>query len=197
MPLRDDKLTDLRGSVALSHLFLRDRVRAGDRVVDATCGNGNDTLLLAKLVGPAGRVWGFDLQERALDATRQLLASEGCLAQVDLVQAGHERLGEFVTDSLTAAIFNLGYLPGGDKGVVTRPATTLAALNGALDLLLPGGILLVVMYTGHEGATEEEKAVLVWGSGLAPKAFNVWTSRQLNRPPTAPYLVLAEKRDVQ
>lgn len=187
-------MNDLRGGVALSHLFLRERVREGDRVVDATCGNGHDTLLLAKLVGPAGRVWGFDLQERALDATRELLAAEGCLAQVELVRAGHERLGEFITEPLAAAVFNLGYLPGGDKGVVTRPATTLRALNGALDLLRPAGILLVVVYTGHEGATEEEKAVLVWGSGLHPKAFNVWTNRQLNRPPTAPYLVLVEKR---
>ncbi|RII26852.1 MAG: rRNA methyltransferase [Geobacter sp.] len=189
-------MNDLRGAVPLSHLFLRERVRAGDRVVDATCGNGNDTLLLAKLVGPAGRVWGFDLQQRALDATREHLLAEGCLSQVNLVRAGHERLGEFVTESLTAVVFNLGYLPGGDKGVVTRPATTLVALNVALDLLLSGGILLVSVYTGHEGATDEEKAVLAWGSGLDPKAFNVWTSRQLNRPPTAPYLVLAQKRDV-
>lgn len=184
----------LRGAVALSHLLLRERVRAGDRVVDATCGNGNDTLLLAKLVGPTGRVWGFDLQERALDATRKLLEAEGCLAQAELVRAGHERLGEYVTEPLAAVVFNLGYLPGGDKAVVTRPVTTLRALNGALDLLFPGGILLVAIYTGHDGATEEEKAVLVWGSGLDPKAFNVWTSRQLNRPPTAPYLVLVEKK---
>jgi len=184
----------LRGAVALSHLFLRERVRVGERVVDATCGNGRDTLLLARLVGPTGRVWGFDLQERALATTRELLAADGCLAQVELVCAGHERIGEFVAEPLAAVVFNLGYLPGGDKGIVTRPATTLAALNGALDLLLPGGILLVVVYTGHDGATDEEKAVLAWGSGLGPKAFNIWTSRQLNRPPLAPYLVLVEKR---
>ncbi len=184
---------NLRGAVSLAHFFLRERLKPGDRVADATCGNGRDTLLLAQLVGEGGRIWAFDLQEEALDATRELLAAHGVLDRVELVRAGHELLAEVVAGPLTAVVFNLGYLPGGNKEVITRPATTLPALAAALDLLAPGGLLLVVIYTGHDGASEEEEAVTSWVAGLDPRAFNVWASRQLNRSAAAPYLVLVEK----
>lgn len=184
---------NLRGAVPLAHLFLRGRVKAGDRVADATCGNGRDTLLLAQLVGEEGRVWAFDLQPEALVATREFLAAHGVSDRVELVQAGHERLAEVVGGPLAAVVFNLGYLPGGDRRVITRPATTLVALAAALGLLAPGGLLLVVIYTGHGGAREEEEAVTSWAAGLDPRAFNVWGSRQLNRSAAAPYLVLVEK----
>jgi predicted methyltransferase len=184
---------DLRGAVPLSHLFLRERVRPGDRVADVTCGGGRDTLLLAQLVGPAGRVWAFDLQAAAITATRELLAREGQLDRVELVQAGHERLAEFVREPLRAAVFNLGYLPGGDKGFVTEAKNSLAALDQSAGLLLPGGVITVCIYTGHPGGIEEAEAVEQWAGVLAPECFNVWRSRQLNRPKTAPYLVFIEK----
>ena len=193
MTQNDTSIIELRGAVPLSHFFLRERVGEGDRVADATCGNGRDTLLLARLVGPAGKVWAFDVQEEALAATRDLLAGEGCLSRVELVAAGHERLAHFVGEPLRVALFNLGYLPGGEKAIVTRPETTRAALAAALDLLLPGGLLLVVIYTGHPGAREEEEAVISWGDGLDPRRFNVWTARQQNRSHAAPYLLVVEK----
>ena len=183
----------LRGAVALTHFFLRERVRPGDRVVDATCGNGKDTLLLAELVGPAGRVWGFDIQEEAIVRTGKLLAETGHAARVTLVHAGHERLAEVVAGPLRAVVFNLGYLPGGDPAVVTDPANTRAALEQAAALLAPGGQILIALYTGHPGGKEEEEALLRWAAELPPLTFNVWQQRQLNRPPTAPYLILVEK----
>lgn len=184
---------DLRGAVPLAHFFLRERVKAGDTVVDATCGNGNDTLLLSRLVGPTGKIWAFDLQEEALVATRGLLGEAGCLDRVELVAAGHERLAEFVTSPLGAVVFNLGYLPGGDRRCVTRPEQTVAALEQAARLLQPGGVITVCVYTGHLGGPEEGAAVEKWASALLPEAFNVWQSRQMNRAATAPYLVLVEK----
>jgi SAM-dependent methyltransferase len=186
-------MESLRGGVVLSHLFLRERVQQGDRVADATCGNGLDTLFLARLVGEGGKVWAFDIQEEALANTRTRLAEAGCLARVDLVAAGHERLAEFVDGPLRAAVFNLGYLPGGDKRVVTRPDETIAALEQAAGLIIPGGIITVCIYTGHPGGAEEGEAVEKWASSLPPAGFNVWLSRQINRPSSAPYLLLAEK----
>ncbi len=187
------KYPGLRGAVPLSHFFLRERVRPGDRVADATCGNGHDTLLLARLVGPAGKVWAFDVQAGALAETRALLFEEGCLDQVEMVGAGHERLAEFVGEPLRAAVFNLGYLPGGDKQLVTRPENTVTALAQAADILLPGGIITVCIYPGHPGGVEEGEAVEQWGAALDPRQFNVWRSGQLNRPETAPYLTVVEK----
>lgn len=183
----------LRGAVPLCHLFLRERVRAGDRVVDATCGNGNDTLLLAKLVGSTGKVWAFDTQEAAIGATQTALAEAGCREWVEVVHGGHERLAEQVTGPVAAVVFNLGYLPGGDKGFVTRPESTRQALEQAASLLMPGGVVLVVVYTGHPGGDEEWDTVRSWAAGLAPREFNVWQARQMNRSEAAPFLVLVEK----
>lgn len=183
----------LRGAVSLCHAFLRQVVQPGDHVVDATCGNGRDTLLLAELVGVEGKVWAFDVQEAALRATDELLREKGCRDQVELLHVGHEHLVSHVTEPLRAAVFNLGYLPGGDRGLVTRPESTVTALKQALELLLPGGLLLIVLYTGHPGAQQECSAVEQWAAALSPRSFHVWRSRQLNRPETAPYLLLVEK----
>ena len=188
-----DKHSGLRGAVALSHFFLRERVQPGDRVADATCGNGHDTLFLARLVGWGGRVWAFDVQDGALAVTRSLLGEAGCLEQVEMVAAGHERLAEIVREPLRAAVFNLGYLPGGDKQLVTRPGNTVTALDQAIGLLLPGGIITVCVYTGHPGGAEEGAAVEKWAATLASEQHNVWRSRQVNRPETSPYLLVIEK----
>ncbi len=173
--------------------MLRQRVRLGDRVVDATCGNGKDTLLLAELVGPSGRVWGFDIQEEAIARTGRLLAESGFSDWVVLVQGGHERLAEEVSAPVTAVVFNLGYLPGGNPALVTRPASTRAALDQATLLMRQGGIILISLYTGHPGGGDEEEEVTRWGAELPPALFNVWVLRQLNRPATAPYLIMVEK----
>jgi len=188
-----EKQVSLRGAVPLAHFFLRQRVSAGDLVVDATCGNGQDTLLLAQLVGEGGRVWGFDVQPSAIAATHALLQEHGVADRVEFMNAGHETLAESVPPGITAAVFNLGYLPGGDAALTTSPEHTLAALEQAAQLLSRGGIILVCVYTGHAGGPEEAAAVEEWCRALPPKYFNAWSSRQLNRPPVAPYLVLVEK----
>lgn len=183
----------LRGAVPLCHFFLRQRLRPGDRALDATCGNGLDTLLLAQLCGEEGRVWGFDLQHAAIAATRELLEREGRLSSVQLIEGDHARLAEFVPAGLKAVVFNLGYLPGGDSSLITSPASTLAALARAASLLAPEGILTIALYTGHEGGPEEALAVERWAAELSPQTYNVWRHRQLNRPETAPYLILVER----
>ena len=185
----------LLNAVQLSHLLLKDKVLPGDRVADATCGNGHDTAFLAGLVGPAGRVWAFDVQEEAVAATRLLLDGEGLSDRVEIVHAGHETIGTVVPEPLRAVIFNLGYLPGSDKSVVTRPGTTIAALEGASRLLLPGGVLMVVCYPGHLGGDEEARAVDEWGKALPAGQWQVWRCCSLNRSQAAPYLVVAGKRE--
>jgi SAM-dependent methyltransferase len=177
----------------MSHLLLRRTVRSGDVVVDATCGRGHDTLFLARLVGSEGKVWAFDVQQEALTAAEELLSGEGCLSRVTLVHAGHERLAEYVREPVRAMVFNLGFLPGGGGGIVTRPHTTLAALKQAANMLLPRGILAVSIYTGHPGGAEEAAAVEQWAAQLPFRTFHAWLSRQLNRSAAAPYLVLVEK----
>ena len=191
--LLNNESSVLRGPVALCHLFLRDKVKPGDRVVDATCGNGGDTLILAGLVGSRGKVWSFDIENEALTRTKDMLEDAGSCSQVELVSSGHEHLAGFVAEPVQAVVFNLGYLPGSSKETVTRPETTLTALDQASRLLLPGGVILVVVYTGHPGGQEEGCAVEKWAAGLPSLSFNVWSSRMLNRQMHAPYLLMMEK----
>ena len=187
------KAEGLGGAVAFSHLILRQVVRQGDRVLDATCGRGNDTLFLAELVGDSGAVWAFDVQEEALAETAERTRAAGCLPWVTLVHAGHENLSEYLPEPLRAAVFNLGYLPGNRAGIVTQPKTTLAALEQLLPLLLPGGVIVLAVYTGHPGGEDEASSVEEWACALSAREFNVWKSRQMNRSDSAPYVIVVGK----
>jgi SAM-dependent methyltransferase len=188
-----DDMPLLRGPVPLAHLFIRRFVRRGDHVVDATCGNGHDTLLLAELVGPGGRVWAFDIQREAVEATASLLACAGGFDSVVLVHAGHETMAGECSGPLKAVVFNLGYLPGGDRTVVTRPESTLAGLEQSLELLTPGGVVIISLYPGHEAGRQERPALESRLALLPPAGFHVWRMGQMNVPATAPYIILVQK----
>lgn len=183
----------LRGPVPLVHLLLRQFVRSGDQVVDATCGNGKDTLLLAELVGETGQVWAFDIQAEALDRTYHRLLEAGLAGRVTLLNQGHEELAIRVPSPVTTVVFNLGWLPGGDRSVVTTPDTTLAALKDALNLLTPEGLLLITCYPGHEEGAVESSAVVRWLSDLDARLFHVWRTGQLNVSASAPFCLLIQK----
>jgi SAM-dependent methyltransferase len=185
---------NLRGAVSLSHHFLRDRIREGDRVADATCGNGHDTLFLAQLVGYSGKVYAFDIQHEALQNTRRLLTEGGCIDRVEIFESGHENISQIINPPLMGVVFNLGYLPGKDKGAITKPEQTVPALQQAVSLLQPGGVITICIYTGHEGGSEEGVAVEKWASSLNGDEFSAWVCRQPNRTSAAPYLLLVEKR---
>jgi predicted methyltransferase len=173
----------------------------GGLAIDATAGGGVDTLFLARTVGPKGRVFAFDIQEAALERTGRRLADAAAageaLAPVELLLAGHERMAELVPPeahgNIRAVMFNLGYLPGGDAGVITRPHTTLAALDAALELLAPGGALTAVLYPGHPGGDAEAAAVERWFSDLPSVRAQAVLYRYPQKP-AAPYLVALEKK---
>lgn len=183
----------LRGPVPLLHLLLQHFVHPGDQVVDATCGNGNDTLLLARLAGPDGRVWAFDIQGDAIDHTTTALQEAGLLERVTLLNSGHETMQDHVVSPLSAVVFNLGYLPGGDRTVITRPESTLTGLTQAAGLLAPRGIIAITVYPGHAGGDIEQANVEVWASRLTPGSFHVWHMGQRNVTSNAPYLILIQK----
>lgn len=187
----------LRGPVPLVHLLLRQFVRCGDRTVDATCGNGKDTALLAELVGDGGHVWALDIQQAALERTAQRLAEGGLLSRVTLSATGHEQLANLVPPAIKAIVFNLGWLPGGERSIVTRPATTLPALQAALALLSPGGLLLVTCYPGHAGGDDETDVVLTWSQQLNAKEFHAWRMGQQNVSGHAPFCLVIQKTGTQ
>ena len=166
--------------------LLTQRLSAGDFAVDATMGNGHDTLFLARLVGSAGHVWAFDIQPAALDNTRTRLEQAGLDDSVSLFLADHARMDEFVPFPVDAVVFNLGWLPGQAHDVTTRADSTVKALNAALRLLKTGGLLTVCVYPGHEEGIKELEAVSVWARTLDDKKYDAVSRGYENigaRPP--------------
>lgn len=183
----------LGSAVYLSQLLISESVKEGGVAVDATAGNGNDTLFLARLVGPGGRVYAFDIQDGALQKTRTLLEQEGLARRVVFLRAGHEDMERMVPGPVDAVIFNLGYLPGGSHALVTHAGTTVKALRSALNLLSPGGRIGLVVYTGHPGGREEYDKVACLASNLAGKSYRVIKIEFINRAANAPVVIIIEK----
>lgn len=152
--------------------LIADVVKPGDTVIDATMGNGHDTLALARAVGAAGSVWAFDVQQQAIHQTRKRLVALCLLERCHLIQGCHSEMERLLTSAsinsgVQMVVFNLGYLPGGEKSTVTTAITTRHALDCACRLLAPGGYLAVTAYTGHPGAVEEASEVAGFFNQLA------------------------------
>ena len=164
-------------------------------VVDGTVGNGHDTLFLAKLIGDAGHVYGFDVQESGLSNTRERVEKAGVSDRVTLFHAGHETVAEQLPEGtvLTGAMFNLGYLPGSDHAVITRARTTIASLEAMLPMLASNGVITVHIYTGHEGGVEEGDHVQAWAKTLEWKEYRVGRYDFPNKTMNKEHLLIIEK----
>lgn len=172
-------------------------LRDGSTALDATAGNGRDTLFLAGCVGAGGRVLALDIQPAAIAATCALLEKWRCASQCVLHLESHACLDEIfdreLIPSIDAAIFNLGYLPKGDPQITTDPASTIAACKSAAHRLRPGGRIAIVAYPGHPGGGHETEAVIQWAIELRKTGWNVQIDPA---PPTlrpAPRCILVEK----
>ncbi len=173
-------------------------ISPGDVLVDATCGNGHDTLKLLKHEPSA--LYAFDIQQQAIDSTENLLISNGFAGRladgtVKLIRDSHENMDSYIAAPVKAVVFNLGYLPGGTKSVVTESGSTAAAVRKALNLLQKDGIVCITMYSGHSGGSEEKAALLSMAgeldSGIYHTAY-ISITNQKNHPPEI--LLITRKR---
>ena len=172
--------------------LLAPALHPGGTAADFTMGNGHDTLFLSRAL-PGGKVWAFDIQPAALEATRALLAENGAGDNVQLILDSHSNLDRYIQTPLDAGVFNLGYLPWADKTITTRRETTLEAVEKALSLLRVGGVLVIVIYPGHEEGRLEGEALQQKLSTLDPKRYDVLLHRLIHVP-KCPYILAVERR---
>lgn len=183
-----------RNALSIVHDFLRAHLGPGMFAVDATAGNGHDTAFLCSLVGPEGKVLAMDIQPAAVESTRHRLQTLG-YAQARVVCDSHANLARYARPgTVDAAVFNLGYLPGGDHGVFTVPETSVPALRTALDLLRPGGVLTVCAYSGGLQGTTERDAVLAFARSLPEAQYRVELELFSHRAGLPPVPVCIEKK---
>lgn len=178
----------------LAHERVAVHLRLGDTAIDATVGNGHDCGFLLRQVGPDGFVYGFDIQAAAIAATRQKNAEARHLC---LVQDSHAHLKAHIhprhAGNIMACMFNLGYLPGGDKRIITQAPSTLAALAAASGLLAVGGLLTVLAYPGHPQGDLETRQVAAWCGQLPPGQFSCEVVDSDADNPVAPRLWMIGK----
>lgn len=171
--------------------FLEQHVKEGCTVADFTMGNGHDTLWLSKRVGAKGKVYAFDIQDRALENTKALLEREGCPENYELIKASHHLLLEYIKEPLDAGMFNLGFLPGGDKSLTTLRTTTLPAIERALTVIKPGGCLIVAVYPGHEEGRLEGELICKTLAAYDQKMLSAYRFNVLNAA-DCPYFIYIE-----
>ncbi|MEF2966959.1 class I SAM-dependent methyltransferase [Paenibacillus sp. M1] len=188
--------------LSLAHKLIGERLGPGDTAVDATAGTGADTLFLARTCGHRGRVFAFDIQAEALNLTRARLEQDTAadkLAAVTLLHRSHEEMEAALPadlhGKLGAVMFNLGFLPaeGADPAVITQTSSTISALEAALRLLRPRGVLTAVLYPGHPGGDAEAAAVEAWAAAL-PQAVGQAVLYRQPQKPASPYLIAVEKK---
>ena len=179
--------------IELHKHFILQHLGEGEVAVDFTMGNGNDTLFLSKTVGESGRVYAFDIQKEALISTEEHLKKCAAPENYTLICASHHRVREFVKEPIKAGMFNLGYLPrSGRKAVTTLRETTMPAVEAAIDMLLPDGVLIIAIYPGHEEGELEGDMLREYFKTtsrfrICPSEFRILNS------PTSPYFFLVEK----
>ena len=180
-------LTGLHKHLILEHL------KAGEVAVDFTMGNGGDTLFLSKTVGEGGRVYAFDIQQLALESTKKHLEENGAPENYTLICASHHRVKEFVKEPIKAGMFNLGYLPrSGNKALYTMRETTMPAVEAAIDMLLPDGVLIIAIYPGHKEGELEGEMLREYFKTLS--RFKICASEfHILNSPSSPYFFLIEK----
>jgi 16S rRNA C1402 N4-methylase RsmH len=162
----------------------------GALAVDATVGNGYDALFLAHRVGPRGKVLGFEVQKAALAGAREILKFVGSIDRVSLIHDSHTRLADYLPAgaSIAGAMFNLGYLPRGNRQIITQPETTVRALRSALEHLAEQGRVTLLAYRGHEGGVPEYQEVRRFLEELPEDQWVVQELASTSDSPTAPRL---------
>lgn len=178
------------GAVHLAHEFLELNVREGDICIDCTAGRGKDTAFLCGLVGESGRVVALDIQPEAIESTKALIAEKGFEDRCEVYLDSHENVDKYAEEgSVTAIVFNFGWLPGGDHTKHTQTESSLTALEKCLRLLRFGGVMSLSIYYGRDTGFEEKDAILEFLAGLPVGEYAVVVSEFVNRPNCPPISV--------
>jgi predicted methyltransferase len=174
--------------------IINDYIKEGMVAVDLTAGNGYDTLFLAEGVGQAGMVYAFDIQNIAIVNTTTLIEKYQLDGRVKVILDGHENISSYVDEEIDIAMINLGYLPRGNKTIITKPETTLRALENTIALLKKDGIMTILLYYGHEGGLDEKEAVETYLHKLPSKYVDVLSISYNNRGNHTPILKVIRKK---
>ena len=187
----------IRSTTQTALLFISRYLHPGDTVVDATCGNGHDTLAMAKM--GAGKIYAFDVQETAITNTESLLTKENIpLSNVHLILDSHANMCNYIKEKVQVIVFNLGYLPSANKSIITSSESTITAVKEAMKLLKKDGLICISMYSGHPGGQEEKQSLLDFAESLDERTWHTAYINMRNQRKNPPEILLITlKRGVE
>lgn len=173
---------------SLTHDIIKNYGIKFDVALDCTLGNGNDTKFLE---GIFKKVYSFDIQKECIDNYKR----ESDCNKVTLILDSHEKIKQYIkSEKLDAVMFNLGFLPGGDKNITTEGSSSLKAIEDSLDLLIDGGLMTIACYIGHEKGKEEYELIKNFLCNIDKSKYGVMEHNFLNRSSVAPRLIVVEKK---
>ncbi len=170
----------------LSHYIIKNFVLNKHIAIDATLGNGYDTDFLSSIFN---KVYAFDIQE---DACRNYIYKKK--DNVEVINASHHLFKKYINEKVDCIMYNLGFLPGGNKEITTLHETSLESIKEGLDILENGGIMTICIYRGHYEGKIEETCILEYLKKLPKNQFGVMVQFYLNRQDISPLLVVIEKK---
>ncbi len=170
-------------TTTLAKDFIKENVKNGDVVIDATMGRGNDTLFLKQLVGKDGFVYAFDIQEEALQSTKNKLIENNLYNNISFILDGHQNIDKYIKENnISCVVFNFGYLPKANHSIATKPHTSILAIEKSLQILKIKGIISLCVYQGGDTGFEEKDAILNFVKTLDYNKYTVIVSDFFNRP---------------
>lgn len=168
------------------HQFVSSHIKKGSICVDATAGNGNDTLFLCQKTGENGKVIALDIQPKAVENTKRYLESNN-IGNAKVILDSHSNMGKYVQiESVDCILFNLGYLPGSDHGLSTKGSTTVEAIEQGLLCLKKDGVIGLCIYSGGDSGFEERDCILSYLKKLDNRKYLVLVTQYYNRPNNPP-----------
>jgi len=193
---RSSAHASLTNILSMAKRLLDISIKENGVYADFTMGKGNDTLYIKKAC-PSGKIYAFDIQKEAIEITKKRLEHENCFDEkICLIHDSHANFKKYITEELDGAIFNLGYLPGGDKSVTTQTESTLACLKEALEILKTDGVIVVSVYPGHDEGTKEGEIIYEFAANLDRQKFDCLYHRLINIP-EAPFIIAFQKKIIK
>lgn len=177
--------------IELMKLALSNVLPAAKVIIDATAGNGFDTLFLAEHSGETAKLFAFDIQAAAIAATKA--KTKAYEAKITYLNCSHEKIGSIITEPIDVAVFNLGYLPGAKHTITTQHESTLKAITTVIAQLSLNGICAVMVYPGHAEGAIEAQYIKEYVQKLSASKYTIGCYRLINHKKTAPYLYLIER----
>ena len=162
--------------------IMRKTIKENSICVDMTLGNGNDLVYIMNLA-MNGKVYGFDIQRVAIQRTKEKIKPSH---RIQLINDSHENIDLYIHENIDFGVYNLGYLPSGNRNITTSVHSTMFSLKVLLNKLNHDGNIVISTYPRHREGYCEDIEIKKYLTTLNQHEFDVLHFDYLNRRNSPP-----------